>query len=299
LSTPFDPEPVEGVRVIRVTTALAFVAAVTAGSVTDRPLATAPDHPTVLAADFHVHGMPGDGALPVWEIQREAARRAIDVVAITNHDDNLSMRLARASGLLESYPLVIPGQEVTAATFHIAAIGVNRVVDSALSARDVIEAIHGQGGVAIAAHPVPRSWTDGDERALTVLDGAEVFHPALLVRPSAAGEMAAFLERARRVNPGIAPIGSTDFHVGAPLGLCRTYLIVDEVSEAGVLDAIRRGRTVANRPGGELAGAAEHVAIVQAHLKPPQPVNFHTRAAWPAAAALLSLGIFVLTDRKP
>ena len=28
-----------------------------------------PEGPTILAADLHVHPYPGDGSLPVWELQ--------------------------------------------------------------------------------------------------------------------------------------------------------------------------------------------------------------------------------------
>jgi hypothetical protein len=243
--------------------------------------------------------MPGDGALPVWEIQREAARRGLDVVGITNHNDNLSFRVAQASGLLKPYPIVIPGQELTTSGFHMAAIGVRKMVSPYLSARESIGAIHAQGGVAIAAHPVRRSWLENDDEALRMLDGAEVSHPLLLGRAEWGGELLEFLQRARTLNPGIAPIGSTDFHLGAPLGVCRTYLIVDDVSEAGVLDAIRGGRTVASGPGDRLVGDEEQIRVVRAHLKPPQPASFHTlTATWPALAALISLSVIVLADRR-
>ena len=244
----------------QIAAAVVFTAAVTTGSIIDRDATrTPPVAPAVLVGDFHVHTMPGDGALPVWEIQREAARRGLDVVGITNHNDNLSFRLAQASGRLKPYPLMIPGQELTTAGFHIAAIGVRTMVSPYLPAHEAIAMIHAQGGVAIAAHPVRRSWLEVDDEALRTMDGSEVSHPLLLFEPSLEGDLLGFRERARALNPDIAPIGSTDFHVGAPLGLCRTYLIVDEVSEAGVLDAIRSGRTVASGPGDRLVGDDEHV----------------------------------------
>ena len=279
--------------------ALLFVGAVAAGSLTDHGRGGAPPvAPTVLAGDFHVHGMPGDGALPVWEIQREAVRRGLDVIAITNHNDNRSFRLARATGQLQPYPIVIPGQELTTGGFHMAAIGVRTIVDPYLPAHEAIARIHAQGGVAIAAHPVSRSWTENDSEALRTLDGSEMAHPLLLTDPELEGELFEFRHRAQRLNPDIAPIGSTDFHVGSPLGLFRTYLIVDEVSEAGVLEAIRRGRTVASGPGDRLVGAAEHIAAVRAHLGPARAANFHTVAAWPAIAALFALSIIVLADTR-
>ena len=158
--------------------ALLFVGAVAAGSLTDHGRGGAPPvAPTVLAGDFHVHGMPGDGALPVWEIQREAVRRGLDVIAITNHNDNLSVRLARATGQLRPYPIVIPGQELTTGGFHMAAIGVRTMVDPDISGpmkrspgftrREAWRSRHTR-----CATPGPRR-----HEALRTLDGSEIAHP--------------------------------------------------------------------------------------------------------------------------
>jgi hypothetical protein len=286
------------VALVRILAAAAFVASALAGSIIDGQPSVAPSTQRVLAGDFHIHGMPGDGALPVWEIQREAERRNLDVIAITNHDDNLAVRLAERSGRLKPYPIVIPGQEVTSLRFHIAAIGVRRLVRSDARARDAIGAIHAQGGVAVAAHPVPKSWLDDDDEAIRLLDGVEVSHPTIMGRPRRERDMLAFFQRARALKPHVAPIGSTDFHTGVPLGVSRTYLIVNEVSEAGVLDAIRHGRAVASGPGERLIGAEEHLAVIRAHLRPPEQTGFQKRSALPAVAALVSLAVLILSDRR-
>jgi hypothetical protein len=282
---------------MRLAGAGAFAAAVVAGTISDVTVKAVPGGTTVLVGDFHVHGMPGDGALPVWEIQREAGRRGLDVVAITNHNDNSSLRLANGLGLVKAYPIVIPGEELTTRDFHMAAVGVTTMIDPRLPARDAIAAIHAQGGVAIAAHPVATEWRVEDPEALKALDGAEVAHPIILGGSKWDVQLREFFQRTRAVNPDIAPIGSTDYHMAMPLGLCRTYLIVDEISREGVLDAIRRGRTVASGPGDRLVGADEHVNAVKAHLKPPQPSNFgRGTSTWLAFVALLSLGLVVASD---
>jgi len=274
-----------------------FVASVIAGTLIDAPHRTAPGGPTVLTGDFHVHAFPADGMLPVWEIQREAERRGLDVVAITNHNRNFAMPLAGATGLLKDYPIVIASQELTTAHYHMAAVGVDEMIDWRLTALDAITAIHAQGGVAIASHPVPISWTDLDSRALASLDGAEVAHPTILGVRKREFQLRQFYERTRSVNPGVAPIGSTDYHGGAPLGVCRTYLVVDEVSRKGVLDAIRGGRTVASGPGGLLVGDTDLVRAVQDHLGNAQPPNFGWAAStWLALLALISLAVVVVRD---
>ena len=256
----------------RLAAAAVFGAAAMAGSVMDRATATSPAAPAMLAGDFHIHGMPGDGALPVWEIQREAVRRGLDVIAITNHDDNLSYRIAQASGLLKPYPIVIPGQELTTSRFHIAAIGVRTMVSATLSAQEAFQRFTRREGRHRCAS-LPRSWREDDEAALRMLDGSEVSHPIVIGRAQRGAELLQFFQRARRLNPDIAPIASTDFHLGNPLGLCGTYLMVDEVSEAGVLDAIRRGRTVASGIGDRLVGDDDLVSMVKAGPRRAQPAS--------------------------
>jgi hypothetical protein len=51
--------------------------------------------------------------------------------------------------------------------------------------------------------------------------------------------------------------------VAPPVGFCRTYLFVRDVSLPGVIDAIRRGRTVACDGKGHVTGDPELAAAVQ------------------------------------
>jgi hypothetical protein len=64
------------------------------------------------------------------------------------------------------------------------------------------------------------------------------------------------------VKPRIAPIGSTDFHTLAPLGHCRTYLFVRDLTLPGAVDAIRSGRTVACDAHGRTYGDPALAAAV-------------------------------------
>jgi len=247
--------------------AAAFAIAVAAGTILDvRAPRYAPQSSTVLSADFHVHPYPGDGSLPVWELQHEAARRGIDVIGITGHNNEFGLELGRLHPPDPSGPIVIRGQEVTTQSFHMVALGITELIDWRLNARDTIAAIHAQGGVAIAAHPVEVSWRDHDVEALRMLDGAEVAHQSRRRVSLSRDEFLEFFHRVQAVNPRVAPIGSTDFHMVAPLGLCRTYLLVRERSAAGVLEAIRDGRTVGVDGRGVMFGAPEHVALVEQFL---------------------------------
>src|SRR5262249_13560211 len=123
-------------RMVRLTIRLVLMAVVAVGVTVSGFLQDPPPMPTtqkagyfVLAGDCHVHSFPGDGGLPPWEIAREAARRRLDVVALTNHNSMLSSRLAHLLGLPGRGALLIPSQELTAVGYHLAAVGIDGLVD--------------------------------------------------------------------------------------------------------------------------------------------------------------------------
>jgi predicted metal-dependent phosphoesterase TrpH len=254
----------------------------------------------VLAADFHVHAFVGDGGVPPWELGREARRRGLDVIVVSNHNQLLAARLAGLGARFygpEPGALIIPGQALTAPRFHMIAAGIARTIDWRLPAAEAIAAIHEQGGVAIAAHPGRQSWPGYDEPARRLLDGTEAAHPMGRRRADAKRELSEFYERSAALNPSIAPVGSSDFHFGGTLGECRTFVFADQFSVAGVLDAVRRGATVASDGYGTLTGDPGRVAIVRGLLAVnPAP----TRSSWPSriAAYVSVLGVLILLLRK-
>jgi hypothetical protein len=131
-----------------------------------------------------------------------------------------------------------------------------------LPARNAIDAIHEQGGIAVAAHPdasYPRSF---DRAALGRLDGVEVEWPDPEER---IGRAMHFYELARNVRPHISPVGSSDFHFASPVGIARTYVFAKALTEEAILDALRTGRTVARDARGNTIGDPRLVALVERH----------------------------------
>lgn len=248
----------------------------------------------VLAADFHVHSFPGDGGLLPWDIADEARRRGLDVIALTNHNSLWSWHLAERLARKRADIIVLPGIELTSAGYHMTSIGVGTPVPWRQPPVDAIAAVHAQGGVAIAAHPLSPRPSKWDDAAIDALDGFEAASSN-----DTLSEISPFTTRATARHPGIAAIGASDFHYFAPLGLSRTFLFVTERSAPAVLEAISSGRTVACDGRGETYGPpdlapAVHEECRRAALSRPSGWRWidgaSTWAAWLGLAALVALG---------
>jgi len=194
---------------------------------------------------------------------------------------------------------VIAGEEVTSAEYHLIAVGIHLRVSPDQPAARAIEAVHAQGGVAIAAHPVRgfRGWTD---EAIAMLDGAEVAHPMMEQGEGQRQELLAFYERGRRLNPHLAAIGSSDVHTMPTMAKCRTLLLARDKSAEGVLDAIRSGRTVAMDPQGRLYGPPELVRQID-EKRPVGRTDAHPgiRRLSLGMALLGGLGVLLLGRSRP
>lgn len=94
----------------------------------------------------------------------------------------------------------------------------------------------------------------------------------------------------------MAAIGSSDFHVAPALAACRTFLFARERTAAGVLEAIRSGRTVALDETGQLHGDPEWVQVVRRTTQ-AEHVDVHARwrrmsvaLAWVGLLGLMVFG---------
>jgi predicted metal-dependent phosphoesterase TrpH len=106
-------------------------------------------------ADLHVHSHWSDGAQAPESIVLAAARRRLDVLAITDHDE---IRGAlRARDFAAAHPTldidVVVGEEISTLNGHLLGLWLSERVPPGLSAVRTIELIHAQGGLAVAAHP--------------------------------------------------------------------------------------------------------------------------------------------------
>ncbi len=152
--------------------------------------------------------------------------------------------------------------------------------------------MHDQGGVAIAAHPVAAFWPALHEEVVAELDGAEMLHPLVYFDEEEKRELREFFRRARQTNPGLAAIGSSDFHALQSLGICRTRVFVESLDEKGVLEAIRRGRTVVLDENARAHGDAELISLLEG--QPPEPAERQPSISIAGAIAWIGLagGLF-------
>lgn len=222
----------------------------------------------VLAGDFHAHTRFSDGFLAPWDLVLHARRRGLDVVGVTEHNQVFPAKLARAFSRAIGGPTVVVGEEITFRDFHLIALGLDRRIAPDADVATLVDRVHAQGGVAIAAHPAAQFWT-AYEAARPRLDGTELMHPVAYASPGSQrgfrwGDMRDFYVRAKVEGLRMAPIGSSDYHAFSPLGLCRTYVFATRDDEGAVVDAIREGRTVVYDLSGKAWGRPDLVAALEA-----------------------------------
>jgi hypothetical protein len=243
----------------------------------------------VLEGDFHTHTGWSDGSLSPLGIVRQANRRGLDVVALTEHNTVLPSQAARIYSRAFGGPLVITGEEVTTARFHVIALGIESTISPNQALDGVIADIHAQHGIALAHRqeigPVVAHRMCGER-----FDGAEVMHP---VAYSERGEwrwedMVTFYEQSKAP---LTAIGSSDYHWMSVLGICRTLVFVREpTSEAAVLEALREHRTVTFDRDGKAYGDSALIEALRVDPYAPRTSDYAYRGAGPADRVLRTIG---------
>lgn len=280
-------------RLILILLAIALIAGAFSRPPSNPPLAIGGYR--VLAADFHVHpGFFAAGAVAPWDLGMLARRQKLDVLGVTPHNEIYTAWIARWFSRVTGGPVIIPGEEVRPGPYHMIAIGIHERIAPRGTAAAVIDEIHAQGGVAIAAHPFPEFWPAFDAEAMKRLDGSEVMHTAVYRN---AGAPPAYLEFYRKKK--MTAIGSSDYHGLGVLGMCRTFVFARSGSEADIVEALKAGRTVVYDLNGSAYGDPELISLaardgrIQDHATPPEESGF---AVWIsrlcAIAALLGIPLF-------
>jgi predicted metal-dependent phosphoesterase TrpH len=170
-------------------------------------------------ADLHVHTTHSDGmATPRQILDWVENETDLDVLAITDHDSPKGALATRELWAKGNYRFdFIPGMEVTSIEGHIIALFVEEPLPALAPVEDVLAAIHAQGGLAVAAHPlawITRSLNKRDFARIAVSEREGVYLDALeTANESFAGRMrlreAAAMNRKRY---HLAEVGASDGH---------------------------------------------------------------------------------------
>ena len=140
-----------------------------------------------MKADLHIHTTFSDGVSSPQEIVKAAIKKDIKCICITDHGE-VEGAIRAMKFAFDKDILVIPGIEVTTTSGHILGINVKRAIPDGLSAKQTINQIRKQGGLAVIAHPFDWPIEDflGGEEIIRAIspDGIEVFNAAVLVKSS-------------------------------------------------------------------------------------------------------------------
>jgi predicted metal-dependent phosphoesterase TrpH len=174
-------------------------------------------------ADLHVHTTWGDGTASVRDIlNRVQGETDLNVVAITDHDDLRggfeAQEVAGAYGVA-----VIPGMEITTLQGHLLALFLTKPVKMLRQLEWTVQAVHDQGGICIAPHPLSwltRSLGEFAVRRVHVNEHPEIrFDGIEVINPSLAGQVTA--ARVNDLNQTLLHLpetGSSDAHHLAGVG---------------------------------------------------------------------------------
>jgi predicted metal-dependent phosphoesterase TrpH len=176
-------------------------------------------------ADTHMHTTYSDGAAtPAEMVEHVVAHTDLKVIAVTDHDTAEGALIARRYVREAGIPLeVIIGQEVTTDEGDVVGLFLRETLPAFRTAAQAVQAIHSQGGLAIAVHPFSRWITLGNmtgvgqRLAVLPLDGVEIRNGF----PTNWGGNA-YARWFNRRTVGHAELGGSDSHVPFTIGQAHT-----------------------------------------------------------------------------
>lgn len=174
-------------------------------------------------ADLHLHTTYSDGLMtPEETVDIIAQGASLRVIAITDHDTIEGALTAHEYAQRRQLPLeVIIGQEVTTGDGDVLGLFLHSTLPKFTTAAAAVEAIHQQGGLAVAAHPfVFGAGTHSLYFTFLRLpfDAVETRHGCPL---SLAANLGVAL--VNRFGPRLPKLGSSDSHIPYTAGQAFTW----------------------------------------------------------------------------
>ena len=174
-------------------------------------------------ADLHLHTTYSDGLMTSEEtVDIIAQHTSLRVIAITDHDTTEGAFVAREYAQQRQPGIeVVIGQEVTTGDGDVIGLYLQSTLPRFATAAEAIEAIHRQGGLAVAVHPFTFGWgMESIQLAFLRLpfDAVEVRHgcPVSLV-----GNLCTTLLNLS--GPQLPGLGGSDSHIPYTAGQAFTW----------------------------------------------------------------------------
>jgi len=199
-------------------------------------------------ADLHMHTTFSDGWPEPHELVDRARSAGLDVIAVTDHDTiEGALRAAEYSSSRRGLEVVV-GEEVSSRDGHIVGLFLARRIRPGMSAAATVNAIHDQGGLAVAVHPfwrTQRRSRGGPVHGVGLL-ATELDFDAVEVENATPG-FYFFNQLARRLNAGLssAELGGSDAHILDAVG--RAYTEFPGRTGKALRSAIEQAKTTAGR----------------------------------------------------
>ena len=197
-----------------------------------------------LQFDLHCHSwFSGDGVSSPEALIAAAKRKGLNGFALTDHNtcDAYHYCVDKGFARLDGTPvdgfLIIPGVEVSTQEGHLLCIGTVLPQMKGKPAREVVEAIHAAGGLAIPAHPydVFRAGIREDVLATLDIDALEVFNAAISFPKYNTQALEYATQR------GLPMTAASDAHHEAAIGVTRMTFDTGDHSVKGIVAAVKHG----------------------------------------------------------
>jgi len=189
--------------------------------------------------ELHCHSWYSKGRKIRWEcmmppeqIVRVLKEKGFGGVAITDHDSVKSWPGAKKAA--KKYDMVfIPGIEISSSAGHVIGLGLSEGIRPGQTLEETLDAIHGQGGIAVAPHPFDLKG-EGIGEGFIKCDAAEIFN-------SLNSSRLENIKAERKIRKaGIPAVGGSDAHSFGMLG--RTINVIDAHDMDSASREIKKGR---------------------------------------------------------
>ena len=217
--------------------------------------------------DFHVHSIQsGDAGATFDQIATLAKMRGLDFVNLSDHNTYAQHALIAAYQPSQPALLFLRGSEITTYSGHGNSVGTSSYVEHRLgkdgrTVAGIVDDVAAQGGIFIVNHPVLDlgaecigcEWGHVDDTPwdkVTAMElitgnfdiGIQAFVPRVIT----------LWDSLLAAGNRIAVVGGSDDHragmdtgpTSSPIGSPTTLVLADNLSEAAIAEAVRKGRTM-------------------------------------------------------